>query len=77
MRKIIQKAIVVTISLWMLGCTPPIDDKARDTAQERAAEDATQMRDAIQQPIQKAQEVEEITLKAAEDQREVIDEAAQ
>lgn len=69
--------IVATLILLaaVTGCSkPPPPDKERPPEPQAAASD-TQLRDAIQAPIERAQQVEADTLKAAEAQRAAIDAA--
>ena len=58
--------------------TPPSDQPPEPQADPQAAAQHardTQLRDAIQRPIQKAQGVEDTTLKAADEQRQQIEDA--
>lgn len=55
------------------GCTPEPPDKERPP--EPQATQHTQLRDAIQAPLDRARQVEVDTQKAAEAQREAIDAA--
>jgi len=51
---------------------PPTDQPPEPQAAAQQARD-TQLRDAIQKPIQKAQGVEDTTLKAADEQKQQIE----
>ena len=64
--------------LWCTACSrpepPPTDQPPEPQADTPAtAERHTQLRDAIQRPIDKARAVEDVTLDAAERQRTEID----
>lgn len=68
--------LFLMLTLALAGCsapTPPPGDQPPDP--QAAAQHArdTQLRDAIQRPIQKAQGVEDTTLKAADEQRQQIE----
>ena len=66
------------LTLALAGCqapTPPPTDQPPDP--QAAAQHArdTQLRDAIQRPIDKAKSVEDTTLKAADEQKQQIEDA--
>lgn len=68
---------ILMLALAAAGCsapTPPPTDQPPDP--QAAAQHArdTQLRDAIQRPIDKAKGVEDTTLKAADEQKQQIDE---
>lgn len=65
---------LIAIVLLLAGCqaTPPPGQQ--NAAPPKAAE-ATEMRDTVQQPIDKAKATEDATLKAAEEQRKQIEDA--
>ena len=67
--------LFLMLTLALAGCsapTPPGDQPPDPQAAAQHARD-TQLRDAIQRPIQKAQGVEDTTLKAADEQRQQIE----
>ena len=73
-------ACAVLVLLSCVACSrpepPPTDqppEPQADTAVAAAGESHTQLRDAIQRPIDKAKAVEDVTLDAAERQRAEID----
>ena len=69
---------LLAIALATAGCSAPKPPPTQDPPVPQAAaqpEANTEMRDAIQRPIQKAQGVEDATLKAAADQRKQIEDA--
>lgn len=74
--------LLATAALSLPGCakTPPPEQPAATVAAPAPtpvapATGATELRDAIQQPIDKAKATEDATLKAAEDQRKQIEAA--
>ncbi len=64
------------LALALAGCsaptTPPTEQPPEPQVQAQGARD-TQLRDAIRQPIDKANSVEDTTLKAADEQRSQIE----
>jgi PBP1b-binding outer membrane lipoprotein LpoB len=69
---------ILMLALAAAGCsapTPPPTDQPPDP--QAAAQHArdTQLRDAIQRPIDKARGVEDTTLKAADEQKQQIEDA--
>ena len=68
--------LFLMLTLALAGCsaptTTPTDQPPDPQAAAQHARD-TQLRDAIQRPIQKAQGVEDTTLKAADEQRQQIE----
>jgi PBP1b-binding outer membrane lipoprotein LpoB len=66
------------LALAISGCSapkpPPTDQPPDPQAAAQHARD-TQMRDAIQRPIDKAKSVEDTTLKAADEQKQQIEDA--
>jgi hypothetical protein len=69
---------ILMLALAAAGCsapTPPPTDQPPDP--QAAAQHArdTQLRDAIQRPIDKAKGVEDTTLKAADEQKQQIEDA--
>jgi PBP1b-binding outer membrane lipoprotein LpoB len=67
---------ILLFAFALAGCSaptpPPTDQPPDPQATAQHARD-TQLRDAIQKPIQKAQGVEDTTLKAADEQRDQIE----
>jgi hypothetical protein len=62
------------LTLTALGCTRPPDPPTDAPPEPQATQpQATELRDAIQAPIQKAEAVEDAVLEAAEKQRAEID----
>lgn len=71
----LRSACLALPLLALNACTPeppPTDEPPEPKA---ASADATQLRDAIQRPIDKATAVDEASQQAAEDQRAAIDAA--
>lgn len=66
--------LAVLALLALPGCAKEPPPAPAPQAAAKPAE-ATEMRDAVQQPIDKARAAEEATLKAAEDQRKQIEAA--
>ena len=66
------------LALAISGCNapkpPPADQPPDPQAAAQHARD-TQLRDAIQRPIDKAKSVEDTTLKAADEQKQQIEDA--
>ena len=69
---------LLMLTLALAGCSaptpPPTDQPPDPQAGAQHARD-TQLRDAIQRPIDKAKGVEDTTLKAADDQKQQIEDA--
>jgi hypothetical protein len=68
----LRSALVATLAVAALGCTPP-PEPPTDAPPEPQA---TELRDAIQAPMDRARAVEDTVLDAAEKQRAEIDAAA-
>ena len=71
----LRAACLALLLLAFAACKPappPTDEPPEPKA---ATADATELRDAIQQPIDKAKAVDEASQQAAEDQRAAIDAA--
>jgi PBP1b-binding outer membrane lipoprotein LpoB len=69
---------ILMLALAAAGCSaptpPPTDQPPVPQAAAQHARD-TQLRDAIQRPIDKAKGVEDTTLKAADEQKQQIEDA--
>lgn len=72
------------LALLALACSacrapepPPTDEPPEPQATAAVKPDATQLRDAVQAPLDKARATEEAVQKAAEAQRDAIDAATQ
>ena len=69
---------LLMLTLALAGCSaptpPPTDQPPDPQAVAQHARD-TQLRDAIQRPIDKASGAEDTTLKAADDQKQQIEDA--
>ena len=69
---------ILMLALAAAGCSaptpPPTDQPPDPQAPAQHARD-TQLRDAIQRPIDKAKGVEDTTLKAADEQKQQIEDA--
>ena len=65
-------ALVLTLALYACGKPQPPD---RERPPEPQAAEHTQLRDAIQQPIDRAKQADEAVQKAAEEQRKAIEAA--
>jgi len=74
MRRLPFYLLAATTLLSLFGCAKDPPPAQAPQAAAKPAE-ATEMRDAIQQPMDKAQATEDATLKAAEDQRKQIEAA--
>ena len=63
---------LLTLALATAGCdlTPPPE---RQSAEAKQAREATELRERIQQPIDKAKAVEDVQEKQAEDQKQAIE----
>ena len=74
MRRLPICLLAASLLLSVPGCTeaPPPTQAAQPSTKPA---EATEMRDTIQQPIDKARATEEATLNAAEDQRKQIEAA--
>ena len=72
----LRHASFLFLAFAVVACSaptpPPTDQPPDPQAAAQKARD-TQLRDAIQKPIQKAQGVEDTTLKAADEQKQQIE----
>jgi len=75
MRPPLIPLFAVAMLLSACDTSPLPEPQVQASAKPAAVSEATEMRDAIQQPIDKAGAVEDATLKAAEDQRKQIEDA--
>lgn len=74
--KMSRAACVLLLSLGLIACkpTPPPTDEPPEP--QATAATATELRDAVHEPLDKAKAVEETVQKAADQQRAAIDEQA-
>ena len=73
---LLRSACLVLAVLALAACTPEPPPTDQPPEPKVTAAEATELRDAIQQPIDAAKAVGEVTRQAAEDQQAAIDAAA-